>query len=262
MSRVGLFIPKEMQHDLSGMSPKYLMHAQEDEFEHKVVFVAEYEGVSNADYSIRTFQSEKKIEWKFVDTGKGIKAKTNVVKGPAAFIQATTRPVLHPENETRLLFIQMDESKDQTREILKCQAEEAEMEQTSVLDANLFNSYHELIRNLQCTKIKIPFAKGILPHFPSDQVRSRRDFSKLLGLIKASAFLNQHQREYDGDAIIASIEDYTIAREFFEHTYGIGPQKTLVELLEAAKSFGRPFIVPELMEKVDWKKSFTYEVLG
>jgi len=42
-------------------------------------------------------QSEQVIEWHFVDSGKGIQKKTKRVKGPMAFLQATTRfRVLHP----------------------------------------------------------------------------------------------------------------------------------------------------------------------
>jgi len=123
---VARFIPDDMQKFLTGMTPKVLMHAREDEYEHKAVFIAEYEGVSKADYAIRTFQSEQVIKWEFVQTSsKGIEGKKKVVRGPAAFIQATTRPVLHPENETRLLFIQIDESAEHTRAIMRRQAQEA-----------------------------------------------------------------------------------------------------------------------------------------
>jgi len=70
------------------------MHAAENEFRHKAIFIAEYEGVAKADYAIRTMQSEKVIEWDFVDSGKRGSKKKSRVKGPAAFLQATTRPVL------------------------------------------------------------------------------------------------------------------------------------------------------------------------
>jgi len=91
LSSVAAFIPKENKKFTSGFTPKALMHAAEDEFQHKAIFIAEYEGVSKAYYAIRTMQSEKMIEWDFVDTGKGIQKKTSKVKGPAAFLQATTR---------------------------------------------------------------------------------------------------------------------------------------------------------------------------
>ena len=46
LGTVARFIPDEDKIFLTGMSPKALMHSGEDEFQHKVVFIAEYEGVS------------------------------------------------------------------------------------------------------------------------------------------------------------------------------------------------------------------------
>jgi DNA primase len=126
MARVSDFIPDERKRFMSGMSPKALMHADEDEYLHKAIFIAEYEGIAQADYAVRTMQSEKMIEWEFVESSqKGITKRKNRVKGPAAFIQATTRPLLHPENETRLLFCQMDEGCSHTQDIIRRQAREA-----------------------------------------------------------------------------------------------------------------------------------------
>jgi len=53
---VARFIPDEHKKILTGMSPKALMHSGENEFQHNAVFIAEYEGVAGADYSIRTMQ--------------------------------------------------------------------------------------------------------------------------------------------------------------------------------------------------------------
>ena len=111
-------------------------------------------------------------------------------------------------------------------------------------------------------QIRIPFAPRLAEVFPPNLVRARRDFPKLLGLIEASAFLHQHQRERDGDVVIASPQDYRIARELFEHSYGIGPEKAIGELLKAAQSFKHEFSVGQLMGKIQWGKTKTYEVLN
>jgi len=42
---VAAFIPEGRKKILTGMTPKVLMHAEEDEFQHKAIFIAEYEGV-------------------------------------------------------------------------------------------------------------------------------------------------------------------------------------------------------------------------
>ena len=258
------FLPDDMKKSLSGMTPKTLMHAGQDEFEHKAVFIAEYEGVSKADYAIRTFQSEKIIEWHYVDStsAKGIQKKANTVKGSAAFIQATTRAVLHPENETRLLFVQMDESPELTRAIMLNQAMRAEKGANAV-PANLFEAWQQFIRSLTITSVRIPFAGKLAQHFPASKIRSRRDFPKLLGLIESSAFLHQHQRRKDGDYVIASPSDYLIAKKLFEHSYSASSECKVAELVKVAESFPADFPAAELMTKLGpgWGKTKTYEVL-
>src|SRR5262249_25887581 len=156
MGSVSAFLPPAMTKFITGMSPKALMHSAEDEYEHKAVFIAEQEGVIGADYAIRTFQSEQVIQWEFVEnTGNGFKKRTKKVRGPAAFIQATTRAVLHPENETRLLFTLLDESPEQTVAILKQQAREAAMGALPA-PAALYASWQKLIDGLRHDCVRIP----------------------------------------------------------------------------------------------------------
>lgn len=262
---VARFFPPDHVKTMTGMSPKVLMHAAEDEFEHKAVFIAEHEGVAGADYPLRTMQSEREITWEYVESSKdGIRKKSRTVRGPAAFIQATTRSILHPENETRLLFVQMDESQELTREILRYQAWEAAMGNSLVAES-IFQPWHELIRNLKHTKVRIPFASKLAFYFPSNRIRSRRDFPKLLGLIETSAFLHQHQRTIEDENVIANCQDYQIAKELFEHCYSVGPDKAVRELLQAAQAVelsDGDFTVSDLMAELAWGKTKTYEVLG
>ena len=263
LSAVAAFIPEEFKKFTSGLTPKALMHAEEDEFQHKAIFIAEYEGVAKADYAIRTMQSEKMIEWDFVDTGKGIKKKKSRVKGPAAFLQATTRPVLHPENETRLLFISLDETSAQTNAILLRQAKIAETG-ISPEDEETIKNWHDFVRNLKSMNVAIPFASILAAHFPVERVRSRRDFPKLLGLIETSAFIHQYQRGKKNDRIVAAPADYLLAKELFENCYATGPDTKLTELLAAAEELHAKgsFRSSDLIEKTGWGKSKVYMVLA
>lgn len=260
---VANFIPDDKKKMLSGMSPKALMHSAEDEYEHKAVFIAEYEGISGADYAIRTFQSEQVIEWEYVESSNsGLQKKKHKVRGPAAFIQATTRVTLHPENETRLLFIRIDESKEQTTAINQRQAEEAANGRAKH-PQGLFARWHQFLGGLSCEKVRILFAPQLAVHFPSDSVRSRRDFPKLLGLIEVLAYLNQRRRARDNEgAIIAAPEDYLDAKELFEHCYFAGPETAVREMLAALQGVSKDVSMAEIMSKTGWKKSKAYEVLS
>ncbi len=264
--RVAEFLPPESRKFISGMTPKTLMHAGEHEFEHMAVFVAEQEGVNGADYAIRTFQSEKIIQWEFVEKGNdGIKKKTTRVKGPAAFITCTTRNMLHPENETRLLFVHMDESAEQTRRINKRQAVEA-AQGTAAVPPELFEKWHEHLRSLKETSVRILFAPQLAECFPAESVRSRRDFPKVVALIEVSAYLHQHQRHRDSEGnIVAVPQDYFIAKDVFEHCYRTGPDAAIADLIGAVEQLPprkEEFTVADLMEKLGWRKSKTYSVLS
>lgn len=261
MARVADFLPEERKKFVSGMTPKVLMHAEECEYQHKAVFIAEYEGVRGADYAIRTMQSEKIIEWEFVESSsKGINKRKKTVRGPASFIQATTRPVLHPENETRLLFCSMDESEMLTQEINRRQAREAALgeEPGRAVD---FAEWHRLILALKETHVRVPFALELSTTFPTSNVRSRRDFPKLLSLIQASAFLHQHHRLIE-DGIVASPDDYRIAKRVFEWSYEAGPDKALRQVLDEARKFPDEFRAGDLMKGLGWGHTKVYELLN
>jgi hypothetical protein len=260
---VAKFIPSEDKKMLTGMSAKVLMHSDEHEYEHKAVFIAEYEGVSGADYAIRTMQSEQVIEWEFVDSSNsGIQKRKCTVRGPAAFIQATTRVTLHPENETRLLFARVDESEEQTVAINERQALEAAVGALRRPD-DLLESWHELLRSLTATQVRIPFAPQLARHFPPDHVRSRRDFPKLLSLIEAIAFLHQHHRARDEEGrIIAAPQDYLDAKGLFEHCYEAGPEAAVGKMLAVLGTRGTEFSIADLMTRTGWKKTKAYEMLN
>jgi hypothetical protein len=262
LGKVADFIPPEHKKFMTGMTPKVLMHAGENEFQHKAIFIAEYEGVAKADYPIRTMQSEKLIEWDYVDVSKGIKKMHHTVKGPAAFLQATTRPVLHPENETRLLFISVDESPEQTAAILQRQAETAEKGALPDDEQNIKN-WHDFIKEPKTMNVSIPYAVELAAHFPNDRVRSRRDFPKLLGMIENLAFLHQCKRQRKDGAVVAAPEDYTLAKRLFESSCAAGPDSKLNELLRAAESFYAKgaFRISDLVEKTGWGKSKVYAVV-
>lgn len=263
---VAKLIPEERRKFLTGMTPKALMHTGENEYQHKAVFIAEYEGVHGADYPIRTFQSEQRIDWEYVDTAAkdGMKTKRKSVLGPAAFVQATTRVSLHPENETRLLFIHIDQSPEQTQAINRRQAQVAAGKAEHCPEA-VFKVWHQFFGGLHENRVVIPFAEQLAAGMPIERLRSRRDFPKLLALIEASAYLHQGSRARDSDGVIlAGTDDYQIARALFESCYDTALDRSTAEFLDAFKehSEGSEFTVTQLMQKTGWRKSKSYDVLA
>jgi hypothetical protein len=63
-------------------------------------------------------------------------------------------------------------------------------------------------------QVTVPYAKRLAMAIPPVAVRLRRDFSTILGLIRAHALLHRARRETDDRGrIVATIEDYAVVRE-------------------------------------------------
>ena len=72
------------------------------------------------DYLLRELLSEGCIRHNTVQkVGNDLEAITIEKRGPVAFLVTTTKSKLHPENETRMLSLEIDDSEDQTRKVLE-----------------------------------------------------------------------------------------------------------------------------------------------
>ncbi len=145
---------------------------------------------------------------------------TIVIKQKAVDIEIRGKPVMlittastNPKTEIlgRFQIVSLDESKEQTEAIIFRQAEDKEEES---YDENIINA----LRLLKRKKVKVPFGRKIAQYLKENynfkSLRLRRDFSRLLDLIKCSAVLYQCQRrEINSNIIEANEQDYKIARE-------------------------------------------------
>ena len=94
----------------------------------------------------------------------------------------------------------------------------------------------------------------------ASNVKSRRDFPKLLSLIQASAFLHQSHRLIE-EGVVANHDDYQTAKRVFEWSYEAGPDKALRQLLSESGKFADEFSVGDLMPFLGWGHTKTYELL-
>jgi hypothetical protein len=155
---------------------------------------------------MRSLLSEGRIRYETVEkTRDGMKPKLIVREGPTGLIVTTTQTSLHPENETRLLSIQVTDTAYQTKEIFK---RIAKGRTDSAID---FSMWHALQTWLECgeKRVFIPFAEELAEKVPPIAVRLRRDFRQLLILIESHALLHRAKRKTDSEGrIIAEIQDY------------------------------------------------------
>jgi len=257
--------PPEEVMQITYASAKSLLYLNEP-LAHKILMVTEAPGAEEAQYSIRTLESEKKLKVLVAERGPDnrIQTREHTVEGPVAFVQTTTKPHVHAENETRTFDVFIDESDDQTRAILREQARRAERPEESAGRDKIERRWQNAHRLLKSYPIVVPFADAVVEVLAKRRsllLRVRRDFPRVLALIRASALLHQYQREHakrnDIEYIVANEDDYTIVREV------AGPALAQVwmeatprcrELVEAASCFGdsNPFCTHDLVKVLHW----------
>jgi hypothetical protein len=233
------FFSKRAFYSLSGMSDRFLAYDTEP-VSHRMIVVAEAAGMSEVGAClVRTLLSEGRIDWGTVEkrTG-GLKARRVQKEGPCGLVITTTAVRLHPENETRLLSIPVDDTREQTDRVLKSLAADAEGAERPPLD---FEQWHALSDWLEGgeRRVLIPFASKLSENVPKVAVRQRRDFLQFLALVQALALLHRENRKRDEDGrILATIEDYAVVRELvadlFGEAAGTEVSKTVRETVEAA----------------------------
>jgi hypothetical protein len=256
--------PPEAVKEITYASAKSLLYLAES-LVHKILVIMEAPGAEEAQYSIRTMESEKKLKVLVAERGPDgrIETREHTVEGPVAVVQTTTKPHLHPENETRTFDIYINESEDQTKSILRQQARRAEQPEIVTRTSEIVHRWQNAHRMLRCHPVVVPFA-GVLAEAlaqrPSLLLRVRRDFVRILALIRASALLHQYQRDREvrdgAEYVVSTEEDYVIVRAV------AGPALAQVwmeatpkcrELVEAASRLaGEAISTKKLMNALRW----------
>lgn len=111
-------------------------------------------------------------------------------------VQTTTKNHLHPENETRVFPIYLDESEIQTSRIVGSILKEASGHASGEGERERIQQrWQDAIRLLEPADVVIPYAERI--EIPNSPLRIRRDARRLVDVVRVIAWVYQHQRERD-----------------------------------------------------------------
>ena len=149
-------------------------------------------------------------------------------QGPTGLITTTTEMNLHPENETRFFSVEVDDTPEQTRRVLKAIAASENRGGDGNGDDEI-GTFIELQEWLEVAnhEVWIPYAEALADKIPHVAPRFRRDFQRVLSLIKAHAILHQANRQVDERGrIIATLDDYRVVRDLVEPILSQGLQLT------------------------------------
>lgn len=223
-------IPDEDVRQFTAVTAKALFYGGDASLQNKIMYIREAPGGEDTEHSLRTFMSEKDLRLLTVQkdesTGRN-RTEEVVVKGPICFYTTTTSVEVNPENETRLLTITSDESEGTTRAFLDPTAYQAQFGQLapSEDELRLWKNFQRVLdKNLI---VRVPFALRLCEGFPTQNIRARRDFPKMIELIRASAFLHQFHRRREPfvddkgqprEYLYASVADYEIVKSLVEES--------------------------------------------
>jgi hypothetical protein len=240
-ARLLAFFPPESVIAFTSLSEKTLLYHDGD-FSHKILSMAEATAAdeqSFQDYLLRELMSEGRLRHWTVQKNAKNKMVSHLIEknGPVSFMVTTTKTKLHPENETRMLSLEVDDSEGQTKAVLKkVAAVEGLGDQATLLD---YSRWHDFQRWLEDgpRSVVIPFAGDLALAIPARSVRLRRDFGQVLRAIQAHALLHRSHRQTDDEGrIVADLEaDYRPVRELMRallaKNAGVGVKPAIAETI-------------------------------
>lgn len=198
MDAVLNLMPEEERIQYSAMTGQSLYYLGETSLQHKILAIAEEEGVRQAAYALKLLQSDGEL--KIASTGKNEQSGELVtreysVQGPVMLMLTTTAIDVDEELLNRCLVLTVNESREQTQAIhaMQRQAQTLEGLLAESEKGYLTKLHQNAQRLLRPLKVVNPFAHQLT--FLSDKTRTRRDHMKYLTLIQSVALLHQYQRE-------------------------------------------------------------------
>lgn len=243
--------PTDTYYMLTAMSDKVLAYGNEP-LQHRFILLYEAAGLGSdfATYMLRSLLSEGRVRYEFVEkTQDGMRPRLIEREGPTGLLVTTTWAHLQFELETRMLSLAVRDDRAQTRSILDSLAGQANGREPKEVDLASFLALQEWLQKGEVCEVSIPYAHELASLVSDRAVRLRRDFGKVLALIRAHAILHQATREIDAHGrIVATIGDYAVVYELIGDVVSEGVQATVSpsirETVAAVRKLGRDGEVP------------------
>ena len=181
MDAVLNLMPEEERIQYSAMTGQSLFYLGETDLKHKILGIAEEEGVSEASYALKLLQSQGELTiastGKDATTGKMVTQEYHV-EGPVMIFLTTTAIELDEELLNRCLVLTVNETREQTAAIQHRQRFEDTLDGLLAHQTrdNILKLHRNAQRLLKPLKVVNPYADRLT--FLSDKTRTRRDHAK------------------------------------------------------------------------------------
>jgi len=225
------FVPDEHQIRYSAMTGQSLYYMGSTDLAHKILAVAEEEGVSQASYALKLLQSDGTLRIAAAGRNSGTgrqETETYEVEGPVMMFLTTTNEKPDPELQNRCITLHVNESPDQTAAIHERQRAAYTLNGSAgKQNISAIRTLHQNAQRLiEPLPVVIPWAEELT--FRSDQTTMRRRHQQYLSLIASITLLHQHQRPkkqrtVDGEAseyLESTIADVQLANRLASDVMG------------------------------------------
>jgi DNA primase catalytic core len=246
MEAVLSFMPREDTIKYSAMTGQSLFYMGGITLKHRILAIAEEEGVEQAAYALKLLQSEGQLN--IASTGKDpgtgrMETQEYHVEGPVMIFLTTTSDETDPELKNRCITLGVCEHACHTEAIHKQQRSKRTFDgQQTQHERKAIRSLHQNAQRLLRPMLVINnFADQLA--FRSDKTTSRRAHDHYLTLIEAVTLLHQYQRKEgsmtnDAGEVVRYVEttlqDIEIANRladrFLERSFAELPERTQVLL--------------------------------
>ncbi|MGH8163687.1 MAG: hypothetical protein ACREP1_05055, partial [Rhodanobacteraceae bacterium] len=204
-------MPEAERVHYSAMTGQSLFYLGEGDLQHKILAIAEEEGVRQAAYALKLLQSQGELT--IASTGKDpatgkLVTEEYRVEGPVMLLLTTTAIDLDEELLNRCVVLTINESREQTAAIHARQRQARTLAGLlATQEADVIRRVHQAAQTLLRTvAIVNPYAQALT--FRSECTRMRRDHAKYLTLIDAIALLHQYQRPLKTASVAGQTLDY------------------------------------------------------
>ena len=182
---------------LTSLTGKALFYQDEASLKHKILAMEETGGAEEATYAIRNLISSGKLVVSTTvrdrTTGR-LTTSENRVEGPTMVFCTSTNPQIDPETRSRFFVIGIDESRQQTLDVLAWQRQRQTLEGLSDEQhvSAIRARHHRFQRLLRPLRVVNPLAPSLC--YDDSRLQARRDQPKYLRLIQSVAFLRQFSK--------------------------------------------------------------------
>ena len=260
---------------VSRYTKSVLNYYTEINMDNKIIFVEELQGLDESTNQLRVWMSEGELNLETVEKvkdeeGNEVNQKvTRSTVGQPVFITNQAEGVVEDQLNNRSWVLSTDVSDKQTKEILNYQDDinkgyikDEQEKKRQIQDA---------LQQLQPYHFIVPYSNNNILKIPATDVRSRRDYTKFMTLIKCSAYLHQKQRmivkKGDNEFIVCDLKDYDIAKKYSDSILGATFSGLTIQQIDIITNIKRSswkeeFGVTDLMRLMGKSQPHWYGQLG